>query len=75
MPLGGVVTFGAFVFGGVGRKRPEIHPTHDVHGLVVGDRAAMGRMPALNAWYAGTWLEHWFSAFVTTLVLGVLLLG
>jgi hypothetical protein len=37
--------------------------------------AAMGRMPALNDWYAGTWLEHWFSAFVSTLAVGALLLA
>ncbi|MFO1459329.1 MAG: hypothetical protein U1G08_07950 [Verrucomicrobiota bacterium] len=76
VPLSGVVTFGAFVLVGVwARKRPEIHrPMMFMASLSV-IAAAMGRMPALNAWYAGTWLEHWFSAFVTTLVLGVLLLG
>ena len=32
-------------------------------------------MPPLNAWYAGTWLEHCFSAFLTTLLLGALMLA
>ena len=35
----------------------------------------MGRMPALNDWYAGTPLEHWFSAFLTTIALGGILLA
>lgn len=76
VPLSGVVTFGAFVLAGVwARKRPEIHrPMMFLASLSV-IAAAMGRMPALNAWYVGTWLEQWFSAFVTTLVLGALLLG
>ncbi|MFO1482066.1 MAG: hypothetical protein U1F71_01765 [Verrucomicrobiaceae bacterium] len=30
-------------------------------------------MPMLNAWYAGTWLEQCFSAFLSMLILGVLL--
>ena len=37
--------------------------------------AALGRIAPLNDWYAGTWLEHWFSAFVSILLLGALLLG
>ncbi|MBL9175929.1 MAG: hypothetical protein JNL10_20465 [Verrucomicrobiales bacterium] len=76
VPLSGVATFGAFVFVGVwARRRPEIHrPMMFLASLSV-IAAAMGRMPALNQWYAGTWLEHWLSAFVTTLVLGALLLG
>lgn len=76
VPLIGVVTFGGFVFAGVWkRKRPEIHrPMMFMASLSV-IAAALGRMPALNNWYAGTWLEHWFSAFVTTLALGALLLA
>ncbi|MBL9175282.1 MAG: hypothetical protein JNL10_17210, partial [Verrucomicrobiales bacterium] len=76
VPLSGVVTFGAFVFVGVwNRNRPAIHrPMMFLASLSV-IAAAMGRMPALNQWYAGTWLEHWLSAFVSTLVLGALLLG
>ena len=76
VPLSGVVTFGAFVWAGVwARKRPEIHRPMMFMASMSVIAAAMGRMPALNAWYAGTWVEHWFSAFVTTLVLGALLLG
>lgn len=76
VPLMGVVTFAGFVFVGVWkRKRPEIHrPVMFMASLSV-VAAAMGRMPALNGWYAGTALEHWFSAFLPTLLLGALLLA
>jgi hypothetical protein len=37
--------------------------------------AALGRIGPLSEWYAGTWLEHWFSAFVSMLVLGTLMLA
>jgi hypothetical protein len=76
VPLMGVATFAGFVLGGiVNRRRPEVHrPLMFMASLSV-VAAAMGRMPVLNNWYAGTWLEHWFSAFVTTLALGALLLA
>jgi len=76
VPLIGAVTFGAFVLAGVlNRRRPEVHrPMMFMASLAV-VAAAMGRMPALNDWYAGTQLEHWFSAFLTTLVLGGILLA
>ena len=75
VPLSGVVTFGAFVLVGVlNRRRPEVHrPIMFMASLAI-VAAAMGRMPALNDWYAGTWLEHWFSAFVSTLAVGALML-
>ncbi len=37
--------------------------------------AALGRIESVNAWYAGTWLEQTFSAFLTMNLLGLLLLG
>ena len=76
VPLSSVVTFGGFVFLGVrNRRRPEVHrPMMFMASLAVVS-AALGRMPPLNAWYAGTWLEHCFSAFLTTLLLGALLLA
>jgi hypothetical protein len=37
--------------------------------------AALGRIAPLNDWYVGTWLEIWFSAFVSILALGVVLLA
>lgn len=75
VPLSGVLTFGAFVFAGVwNRRRPEIHrPMMFMASLAV-ISAAMGRMPGLNGWYAGTWLELCFSAFLSTLFLGALML-
>lgn len=74
VPLMGVVTFGGFVTLGVWkRRRPEVHrPMMFMASLSV-VAAAMGRMPMLNAWYAGTWLEQCFSAFLSMLILGVLL--
>lgn len=71
VPLSGVVTFGAFVLVGVwNRRRPEIHRPMMFMASMAIISAAMGRMPALNGWYAGTWMEHWFSAFLTTLLIG-----
>jgi hypothetical protein len=76
VPLIGVVTFGGFVSLGLwNRRRPEVHrPMMFMASLSV-VAAAMGRMPMLNAWYAGTPLEHWFSAFLSMLILGALLLA
>jgi hypothetical protein len=76
VPLMGVVTFAMFVSVGIWkRRRPEIHrPMMFMASLSV-VAAAMGRMPALNNWYAGTWLERWFSAFLTTVILGAVLLA
>lgn len=76
VPLIGVVTFGGFVALGVWhRRRPEVHrPMMFMASLSV-VAAAMGRMPMLNAWYAGTRLEQWFSAFLSMLILGALLLA
>jgi hypothetical protein len=75
VPLSGILTFGAFVFLGVWqRRRPEIHrPLMFMASLAV-VAAAVGRMPVLNDWYAGTRLEFWFSAFLNTLLIGALLL-
>lgn len=76
VPLSGMVMFGVYVTVGVlNRRRPEVHrPLMLLASLaVVG--AALGRMQALNDWYAGTWLERWFSAYVTTVMLGGLLLA
>jgi hypothetical protein len=76
VPLTGIVTFAGFVLVGiVNRRRPEVHrPMMFMASLSV-IAAAMGRMPALNNWYAGTQLEHCFSAFLTTIMLGALLLA
>ena len=75
VPLMGVVTFAGFVtMGIINRRRPEIHRPMMFMASMSVIAAAMGRMPALNEWYAGTWVEQWFSAFLTTVVLGVVLL-
>ena len=75
VPLTGVVMFGAFVLTGVlNRRRPEVHRPMMFMASMSTIAAAMGRIAVLNDWYAGTRLEHWFSAFLTTLVLGVVLL-
>lgn len=75
VPLSGLVTFGMFVILGVlNRRRPEAHRPMMLMASLAIVSAAMGRMPSLNDWYAGTWLEHWGSAFVTTLALGALML-
>jgi hypothetical protein len=74
VPLSGLLTFALFVTVGVlNRRRPEIHrPMMFLASLAV-VAAALGRIAPLNEWYAGTWLEHWFSAFVSILLLGALL--
>jgi hypothetical protein len=76
VPLSGVLTFALFVTVGVlNRRRPEIHrPMMFLASLAV-VAAALGRIAPLNDWYAGTWLEYCFSAFVTILILGALLLA
>lgn len=74
VPLSGILTFGVFVFLGVWhRKRPEIHRPLMFMGSLAVVAAAVGRMPVLNDWYAGTRLAHWFSAFLITLLIGALL--
>lgn len=76
VPLSGVVAFGGFVLAGVSfRRRPEVHRPMMLMASLSIVSAALGRMPELNGWYAGTPLEYWLSAFVSTLVLGALLLA
>jgi hypothetical protein len=76
VPLSGIVTFALFVTVGVwNRHRPEIHrPVMWLASLAV-VAAALGRIGPLSEWYAGTWLEVGFSAFVSMLLLGALLLA
>jgi hypothetical protein len=70
-----IAAFAAFVLVGVlNRRRPEAHRPMMLMASLAAVSAAMGRMPALNDWYAGTWLEHWFGAFVSTLAVGALML-
>lgn len=76
VPLSGVVTFGLFVTLGVlSRRRPELHRPLMLLASLSVVAAALGRIAPLNNWYAGTWLESCFSAFVSMLLVGTLLLG
>lgn len=76
VPLSSIVAFGAFVLIGIRyRRRPEVHRPMMLMASIAIVSAALGRMPAINDWYAGTWLEDWFSAFLTTLLLGAVLFG
>jgi len=75
VPLFALMAFAVLVFIGVWkRKRPEIHRPMMLMGTLAAVSAALGRMPELNDRFTGTQLEHLFSAFVTTVMLGALLL-
>ncbi|MCF7789568.1 MAG: hypothetical protein K9N47_25820 [Prosthecobacter sp.] len=76
VPMSAIVAFGAFVLVGIRyRRRPEVHRPMMLMASIAIVSAALGRMPALNGWYAGTWMEEWFSAFLTTLLLGAVMFG
>ena len=71
VPLFTLLAFAVLV--GIGiwqRRRPEIHRPMMLMASLAIISAALGRMPGLNDWYAGTPLERWLTAFVTTLLLG-----
>lgn len=75
IPVIGILTFGFFVFVGVwNRRRPAIHRPMMLMASVSIVSAALGRIAVLNDWYAGTWLEHWFSANLIAVLIGALLL-
>lgn len=70
-----MILFATFVtVGVVNRRRPEIHRPLMLMASLSVISAAIGRMPRLNAWYAGTLLERCFSAFLVTLIIGAVLL-
>lgn len=77
IPFLSILVFGLYVLAGVlyRRKMPEAHRPLMLMASLSVVSAATGRMPALNAWYAGTWLETLFTTFLITLVLGALLLA
>ena len=76
VPFAAILAFGVFVFVGVwNRRRPEVHRPMMMLASLAVVTAALGRMPLLNAWYANTWLEHVFSAFLITLAVGAVLLA
>ena len=76
VPVVGIIVFALFVLVGVmNRRRPEIHRPMMLMASLSVVSAALGRMPRLNAFYAGTWVEQIFSAFVLTVVIGAILLA
>jgi hypothetical protein len=76
VPLNGIVMFGGFVLVGMlNRRRPEVHRPLMFMASLAAVPAALGRIPPLNGWYAGTQLEYWLSAFVIALLVGIVLLG
>jgi small basic protein len=75
VPLVSIVAFLLFVMIGVWqRKRPEIHKPMMLVATLTACSAAFGRIEILYSWYAGTALEVWFTAFLSMLLIGVLLL-
>jgi hypothetical protein len=75
VPVVGIIVFALFVLIGVMyRRRPEIHRPMMLMASLSVVSAALGRMPQLTAYYAGTWIEQAFSAFVVTVVIGAILL-
>ncbi len=75
VPLVGILTFALFVFIGVWNRRvPAIHRPMMLMASLTIVSAALGRIAVLNDWYAGTWLEQWFSANLVTVIVGALLL-
>jgi hypothetical protein len=75
VPVVGVVVFGLFVLAGViFRRRPEAHRPMMLMASLSAVAAALGRLPSLNAIYAGTWWEQAFTAFLSVVVLGAVLL-
>ena len=76
VPLFAILAFGVLVFIGVwNRRRPEIHRPMMLMASLAIVSAALGRMPQLNGWYAGTRLEQWLTAFATTIAIGGLMLA
>lgn len=75
VPLWSIFAFGGFVAVGIAcRNRPDIHrPMMFLASLSV-VAAALGRFGMFNAHFRGTTLEHLLSAFVLTLVVGLLVL-
>jgi hypothetical protein len=75
VPLMSIVAFLLFVIIGVWqRKRPEIHRPMMLVATLTICSAAIGRIEIFNIWYAGTALEVWFTAFLSTVLIGVALL-
>jgi hypothetical protein len=76
IPFLSIIAFGVYVFIGVWfRNRQEIHRPMMFMSSMSVIAAATGRMPALNDWYAGTWIEVLFTTYLSSLFVTVLLLA
>jgi len=76
VPLGSMAVFAAFIALGIGaRRRPEIHRPMMLLGTLAALSAAVGRIGAVNALYAGTVWDRAFGPFFGVLALGALFLG
>jgi hypothetical protein len=76
VPIGAILLFGGFVGAGVfWHRRPDWHRPLMLLASLVAVSAALGRMEWVNAWYAGTWLEQAFSAFLIMNLIGLGLLS
>jgi len=75
VPVVSILVFGLLVFVGVlNRRRPEVHRPMMLMASVSLIGAALGRMPSLNALYAGTWWEVVFTAFFMQVLFAAILL-
>jgi len=75
IPVLSIVVFGLLVFIGVmNRRRPEVHRPMMLMASVAIIGAALGRIAPLNQWYAGTWWEVLFTAFLMQVIVAGILL-
>lgn len=75
VPLGSITVFAAFIGTGLAmRRRPAIHRPMMLLGTLAALSAAIGRIDAVNALYAGTFWDRVCGPFFGTLVLGALFL-
>jgi uncharacterized membrane protein SirB2 len=76
VPVIGILTFAVFVTVGViYRLRPDVHRPMMLLASLTIVSAALGRIPILNFWYEGTWLEYLFTANLITVILGAMFLA
>lgn len=76
VPVVSVCIFALFVAAGVKyRKRPHIHRSMMLLATLAVLAAAVSRIDVLNGYYAGTGLETLFGPFLSTLILGVILVA
>lgn len=75
VPIVSIAIFAVFVTAGVlARKRPDVHRPMMLLASLAVMPAAVSRIDALNALYAGTMWEALFGPFFMTLVVGAVLL-